>query len=347
MTNHKSFSLALVRGAFVALVGCADVDSSDLASSDAAAATDDGAGARSSNSPVYLQVRQDVRRCASPMCGGLFVKRANFATTKCADGVYREECYVAQASYGALHFNEGERAYVDGRVRAGFAIVKGNVVAKNYASFGNLGQLNVTEAWDSWTDQPATGTLHTIASTGIVCVKAPCPTLHATELNRSKDVQITDLDLATLNMAEETKGDVLNVAYTDSLLAAGDITTCDDSVVLHTSQVFKKIEHKLVIDLEGDWRFVRSDKSRYTYTFNTDGTFRAMQEPGCLFSNPRCAIKMALLEGTFAVDGTKLHIVYTSPVRNGETADFVITGEGSAQRITGDDFGQTLKLKKI
>jgi hypothetical protein len=47
---------------------------------------DAAAGARSTPATAYLVVRADLRRCAAPMCGGLFVSRANYATVKCADG---------------------------------------------------------------------------------------------------------------------------------------------------------------------------------------------------------------------------------------------------------------------
>src|SRR5204863_1544510 len=102
---------------------------------------------------AYLLVRPDLRRCAAPMCGGYFVQRANYGTTRCADGVYRGECYVPAASYAALGFDDGERDYFDGRVRAGLTLVKGKLAAKSYGSLGHLGVLDVTEAWAGWTEQ--------------------------------------------------------------------------------------------------------------------------------------------------------------------------------------------------
>src|SRR5438046_344091 len=95
----------------------------------AAAASDDAplADARSSAPSAFLVVRPDQRRCAAPMCGGYFVKRANYATTRCADGEYRAECYVPAISYDAVGFDDGERDYFDGRVHAGLTLVKGKV----------------------------------------------------------------------------------------------------------------------------------------------------------------------------------------------------------------------------
>ena len=307
---------------------------------------DAAAGARSSAATAYLVVRADLRRCAAPMCGGFFVSRANYATVKCADGGFKAECYVPGASFASLGLDDGEADYVTGRMRAGHAIVRGSIAPRSYSGFGNLGILNVTEAWDAWTDQAPTGTLRAVASTGIQCIAAPCPTLHATELNRNAhDTQITGLDLSALNAAEESKDAAMNLAYTDRLLTAGEIENCaGNEVVLHASQVFKKVTHKLQI--AGAWRFTATDRSRFTYTFAADGTFQAEQEPGCLFSTPACAIKMALLTGIWSFDGTALHIEYTSAVRNGEVADFAVAGSATSPRLVGDDFGRTLTLKR-
>ena len=344
MTTKTLLSLSFAF-ALGTLAAC-DVDATNATSN--VTTTDDApaAEARTTVPSVYLVVRPDQRRCASPMCGGFFVKRANYGTTRCADGVYKDECYVPAISYAALGFDDGERDYFDGRVRAGLALVKAKVAAKTYGSFGNLGVLNVTEAWDGWTEQAPVGTLHTVASTGIVCISAPCPTLLATQLNRSaRDQQITDLDLSVLTAAEETKGEMMNLAYTGQLLVAGEIDACGHGeVVLRATAVLKQMQHKF--QLAGEWSFTASNRSQYHFTFNTDGTFSAQQLPGCLFATPACAIKMALLGGTWSFDSHTVHLVYTSAVRNGETADFVASGAGSALRLVGEDFGATLRLAR-
>ena len=345
MTKTKLISLVLLLSALAAFTACASDGDSEVLAADARSVS-----TSTTATSTYFIARQDQRRCSSPMCGGLWVRRVNQATTKCADGVYRAECYVAETSYAtALRYDAIEHDFVEGRLRAGLMLVRGSVAARSFGDLGNLGVLKVTEAWDAWTDQAPLGTLHAVSSTGIVCLSAPCPTLKATQLNRSiAERQITDLDLAALAAAEETKAEMLNLAYSDRLLVAGEIEACPGNhVVAHASQVFKRVEHKLVVDVTGDWRHTSSDRSRYNYTFGADGSFKATQEPGCLFAHPACAVKMALLEGTYVVDGEALHIVYTSAVRNGESADFVVSGEGTAMRLVGDDFGTHLRLRRL
>src|SRR5260370_7964329 len=44
---------------------------------------------------TFYSLRRDLRRCVSPLCGGYFVKRVNMSSTRCANGRFMSECYVA------------------------------------------------------------------------------------------------------------------------------------------------------------------------------------------------------------------------------------------------------------
>ena len=52
---------------------------------------DDGLASTS----TYYALRRDFRRCIAPICGGYWVKRVNYTSTRCLDGRYAAECYVA------------------------------------------------------------------------------------------------------------------------------------------------------------------------------------------------------------------------------------------------------------
>src|SRR5262245_13589106 len=77
---------------------------------------------------TFYTVRPDVRRCASPLCGGYFVKRVNQALTRCANGRWSRECYVAEIVWNGSTQVEPRRA-----------LLRGNIIAKRFAPFGNLG----------------------------------------------------------------------------------------------------------------------------------------------------------------------------------------------------------------
>jgi hypothetical protein len=100
ITLARSLSVLSVL-ALASLPGCA---SSDDVSVDGATELGESASelAANPNTGYFVVTRQDMRKCASPMCGGVFVKRANQALTRCADGTMQAECYTYGLELGAL-----------------------------------------------------------------------------------------------------------------------------------------------------------------------------------------------------------------------------------------------------
>lgn len=133
----------------------------------------------------YYLVRQDVRRCMSPLCGGYFVKRVNQSRTRCADGRWMRECYVAEIDW------KGQAESDPGK-----ALVRGDLVARRFARFGNLGALRVTESWQSPSDKPATGPLYRVRDRGVRCITHPCLSHTATRLNLNVSTNVAGVDLA-------------------------------------------------------------------------------------------------------------------------------------------------------
>src|SRR3954454_19427534 len=43
---------------------------------------------------TYFEVWSDLRKCASPVCGGFFLARLNRSYTTCADHTSKAACYV-------------------------------------------------------------------------------------------------------------------------------------------------------------------------------------------------------------------------------------------------------------
>jgi hypothetical protein len=92
------FTFALfAAGCAVAPEGDANVDAND----DGVEAEDGTAALASTR---FLLIRPDYRRCASPMCGGIFYKPANQSIKRCADG--REAangwCYASDADWSGV-----------------------------------------------------------------------------------------------------------------------------------------------------------------------------------------------------------------------------------------------------
>lgn len=133
----------------------------------------------------YFFVREDPRRCMSPLCGGYFVKRVNQTRTRCANGRWMRECYVAEIDWNGQP-----------EVDPGKALLRGDIVARRFPRFGNLGALRVTESWQSPTDGSATGQFYRARDRGVRCITHPCLTHSATKLGFTFAKNIAGVDLA-------------------------------------------------------------------------------------------------------------------------------------------------------
>ena len=138
-----------------------------------------------SSTSTFYTVRADLRRCVSPMCGGYFVKRVNMSTARCANGRYMDQSYVAEIVWNG-----------QAKVDAGKALLRGNVIAKTYDRFGNLGAFSVTESWQAVADSQPTGTSYLVRDRGLRCITYPCPTHHEAKLNSTFSLNIAGVDLS-------------------------------------------------------------------------------------------------------------------------------------------------------
>ena len=159
----------------------------------------------------YFLVRQDMRRCVSPLCGGYFVKRVNESWTRCANGRRMSECYVAEIDW------KGQP-----EVDPGKALLRGEIVARRFARFGNLGALRVTESWQSPSEKPATDTLYRVRDRGVRCITHPCLSHSATKLASTFTTNIAGVDLAAAGATGELISEgAAAMTQTDGVIVAG------------------------------------------------------------------------------------------------------------------------------
>ena len=159
----------------------------------------------------YFLVRQDVRRCVSPLCGGYFVKKVNQSWTRCANGRRMSECYVAEIDWNGQP-----------EIDPGKALLRGDIVARRFARFGNLGALRVTESWQSPGDKPATGTLYRVRDRGVRCITHPCLSHSATKLGFAFTSNIAGVDLAAAGASGELISEgAAAMTQTDGVIVAG------------------------------------------------------------------------------------------------------------------------------
>jgi hypothetical protein len=171
---------------------------------------------------TYYTARRDLRRCAYPACGGLWVKRANRAETLCANGQYAAECYVAETDFTASGLI-GESASAFGNLLAtGRGVARGSIVRKYFSGFGYFGVLRSvpisaqydTGVWRAASETASTQPFRLVESSGIRCVTTPCPSLHQAWLNINSNVNPTyhtnliglDLRNVAASVADKQRG---------------------------------------------------------------------------------------------------------------------------------------------
>jgi hypothetical protein len=131
----------------------------------------------------YFSVRPDLRRCASPLCGGFWFKSTNQKLTRCFDGSQAEECYAGDIALAALTLSDEEAQYARNRAAQSRLVVKGQFAKGTWPEFPQVGRFAAVEAWDAATDNPPQGTFYFARREPIVCVRYPCDDISAVVLN--------------------------------------------------------------------------------------------------------------------------------------------------------------------
>ncbi len=221
-----SFS-SLFFGAFVALsfLGCAVQPAEDAESS--GESEEALLGGVPSNYGFFVVTRRDFNKCASPMCGGWYVKRVNQATTACVDGSLQAECYVESISFKGMGLSTSEEEIFRGAVESGKALVRARTFKKRFHG-RTLGTLKASEGWLGATGSTpaADATFVRAADNGIRCIQAPCPTTSAYSLNGTDahnvlavhlDQTATPADAESLDRAQQALG------TSEGVLVAGNV----------------------------------------------------------------------------------------------------------------------------
>lgn len=149
---------------------------------------DESEGAVSiASTSTYFQVRRDFRKCMAPMCGGWFVSRANQANTKCQDGKWAKECYVAEIDWSSAGLVESDAA------DAVSLMFRGTIGSKSYDGVSNWGVLKATEAWSSPIIEATSGSLYRVTDLGIRCFRAPCLNMRSDRLNSTSSRTVSEI----------------------------------------------------------------------------------------------------------------------------------------------------------
>ena len=190
-------ALTVTLSAFSSLMGCAAA-SEEEATDGIEEATSEDALSTNRNADYYIVTRQDQRRCVSPLCGGVFVKRVNQAKTRCADGRLQDDCYVGTFNYRALGLSADEQSDFGAKFTGKQALVRATLRRSTFNG-SVIGKLDVAEGWEGASGAVADGTFYRVADNGIRCIQAPCPSQTAYTLNSRDQMNVTTTQLGNTN----------------------------------------------------------------------------------------------------------------------------------------------------
>ncbi|WP_394754247.1 DUF6748 domain-containing protein [Crenothrix sp.] len=160
----------------------------------------------------YFNLRHDNRKCVSPLCGGVFIQQVNSTKTRCADGKYKNECYIATVSW----LNFASAPAVDSQN----LLVYGWISPKQYSGFGNLGLLSVYSAYEPATNTPVTGVFVSLKNNGIVCITTPCFSYDETVLNTTTTRSLSGINLGFVKTTPKKQDTANAVLANKSILLA-------------------------------------------------------------------------------------------------------------------------------
>jgi hypothetical protein len=149
----------------------------------------------------YYAISSDLRRCATPLCGGWFLAQLNRSTTPCHDRRSAEQCYTPVLDWSSTTLSDEQQAELleasrtSAASRQVYAIVRGSFAPTNSTTpQPELGRFVITEAWVAENTAPASGTFVWVHDNGLRCLIAPCRNLTERTLNTSRSTDIADID---------------------------------------------------------------------------------------------------------------------------------------------------------
>ena len=246
------FALATVFAASTLAACAADTSvPSDEGGDEAIVGESEEALSANANFGYFVVTRRDSRRCVSPICGGVFVKRVNQATTRCADGSMQAECYVASYDFRPTGLDATEASDFETLFENGTGLVRATMVSTRFNSH-RLGKLRVTEALRGAGEVAVSGTFYRIADNGIRCITTPCPSSSAYTLNSRDEQHIIKLDLAAVPASRDEAADAqAALATPPGLLVSGGLALpkCpaglrDCGPIVTAEEFYLRVTHK-------------------------------------------------------------------------------------------------------
>lgn len=182
------------------------------------------------STPAYYLGEADLRRCASPVCGGLWVTLVNRSSARCGDGTDRVQCYAAKVDLSGLDVSAKRRARLAYLIREHRVLARGTLVPGRVAGFPLLDTFVVSEVWIASSSQSEPrGTFRRLAETGMACLTTPCFSIRASEVNTLRATTVSEVRLGPTGAPARERERALARVAAGGLIAAGRIGRVPDA----------------------------------------------------------------------------------------------------------------------
>jgi hypothetical protein len=173
-----------------------------------------------SGTAMFL-LQHDPRLCPSPLCGGSWVALANGVRTRCGNGQQQARCYVG-------HTVDRTGRPLAGDIPEG-ALVRGAIELGQKLGDRVLDRLRVWAVYEPVGTAAVSGGFYRVVDTGIRCIRAPCFSYRAGQVNGSSHVTASEIDLeASGATATEIERARSALRTKDGLYARGRFATTSD-----------------------------------------------------------------------------------------------------------------------
>lgn len=221
MKNHGSLLLAALLS--TSLFACAQEEApeGDELAGESALDGELGKSDGVNDTFTYYRVRPDYRKCVFPLCGGYHLNRVNRFYTRCADGSWQQECYVAELDWQNSGLGDSQ-ATVLMHDSAG-VLLRGEMETTSIGSYDDIGKMRVSEAWLGGSDDEAFGLFTKVRDNGLRCITTPCPnTLIESKLNSFLSTNLSEVWLQDTSASQEDVDSARAEMYgDDGLIVAG------------------------------------------------------------------------------------------------------------------------------
>jgi len=182
---------------------------------------------------LVYSIKPDMRKCASPMCGGYWISPVNKVYVDIPTPYEAEDplwepkpIYVAAIDFKKLGLTKDEIYRFQDLIFNGQALIAGYLTTYPYKTaesrvLPRLKQIVATETWGGANTNPPVGAFLDVKISGIKCIQAPCPYFKALKINTRYGFYFHRINFSKAELTPDQAKYAKELMYAGSLVIAG------------------------------------------------------------------------------------------------------------------------------